>query len=326
MRARKSRLRLRCHSMSHCMGVLVVLSVLLAPPMVWAQRPAEHGRPASRAATSDTSQTPAPAPEDTAGTPDVPFAGSPPGVVAQMLELARVNKEDVVYDLGSGDGRIVIAAAQRCGARGIGFDLDPELVAQSRRNADSAGVADRVQFFRRDLFTVDLREATVVTLYLFEEINVKLRPKLLTELRPGTRIVSHDFGMGDWKPDSTVWVASDHSNVHLWVIPAMVGGTWTLTQVSGKPAGDRTGRRSTVRLAQQYQRVTGTAAIGERRLAVTSGHLAGDRITFTLADTAGARVVMTRFSGRISGNRMSGTVTTDANAERGAWSAVRAPS
>ena len=308
------------------MGVLVVLSVLITPVTVRGQHPSEQGRPASTAPTGDTTQTPAPAPEDSSRTPDVPFAGSPPGVVVKMLELARVNADDVVYDLGSGDGRIVITAARRFGARGVGIDLDPELVAQSRKNADSAGVADRVQFFQRDLFAVDLREATVVTLYLFNEINVKLRPKLFAELRPGTPVVSHDFDMGDWKPDSTVWVASDHSNVLLWVIPATVGGTWNLTQVSGKSVGDRADRSAIVRLTQQYQRLTGTAVIGGRRLAVTDGRLVGDRITFTLADTAGAQAVRMRFSGRVSGNRMRGTVTTGGNAETRVWSAARVPS
>src|SRR5262249_15386514 len=129
--------------------------------------------------------------------PDVAYVATPPTVVAKMLELAQVTKDDVVYDLGSGDGRIVIMAAQRFGARGVGVESNPDLVMEARENAHRAGVADRVQFLRQDLFETDLRAATVVTLYLMESVNRELRPKLWRELRPGTRVVSHDFGMGD---------------------------------------------------------------------------------------------------------------------------------
>ena len=148
---------------------------------------------------------------------DVPFVPTPEKVVDRMLEVAKVGPSDVVYDLGSGDGRIVIAAAKKHGARGVGIDIDPERVKEARANARSAGVSDRVEFREGDLFKTDLSEATVVTLYLLSSVNLQLRPKLLGELKPGTRIVSHAFDMGDWKPLKTEKVGS--STVYYWVVP-----------------------------------------------------------------------------------------------------------
>jgi SAM-dependent methyltransferase len=148
---------------------------------------------------------------------DVPFVPTPSDAVAAMLKLAGVTKGDVVYDLGSGDGRIVIAAARRYGARAVGIDIDPARVAEGERNARAAGVADRVQFRQGDLFDADIRAATVVTLYLLPRVNQRLRPKLLAELRPGTRVVSYGFDMGDWLPERSVEVGS--STVYLWVVP-----------------------------------------------------------------------------------------------------------
>jgi SAM-dependent methyltransferase len=150
-------------------------------------------------------------------TPDIHFVPTPEEVVEAMLRLADVGKNDVVYDLGSGDGRIPIAAARRFGARGVGIDLDPKLVAQATRNAQDRGVADRVRFIEGDIFLADLSEATVVTLYLLTSINERLRPKLLKELRPGTRIVSHQFRMGDWQPEREIVV--DYRPLFLWRVP-----------------------------------------------------------------------------------------------------------
>jgi SAM-dependent methyltransferase len=151
--------------------------------------------------------------------PDVVYVPTPPEVVTEMLKLAGVTKDDVVYDLGSGDGRIVIAAAKEFGARGVGVEISPKLVAEARANAERAGVADRVRFVEQDLFAADLREATVVTLYLLPELNLKLRPKLLAELRPGARVVSHLFDMEDWKPDRTFTWDRDDTEVYLWIVP-----------------------------------------------------------------------------------------------------------
>ena len=148
---------------------------------------------------------------------DVPYVPTPQRVVDRMLELAEVSEDDVVYDLGSGDGRIVITAARDYGARGVGIEIDSALVREARANADSAGVADRVEFRQGDLFEADLSEATAVTLYLLPSVNLKLRPKLLRELAPGTPIVSHDFDMDDWEPEQTVQEGS--STIYFWRVP-----------------------------------------------------------------------------------------------------------
>ena len=152
--------------------------------------------------------------------PDVPYEPSPPEVVRAMLELAGVGANDVVYDLGSGDGRIVIAAAKDFGARGVGIDIDPKLIAEANENAVRAGVTDRVKFVQGDLFQSDFRAASVVTLFLWPHVNMKLRPQLLA-LRPGTRIVSHIHDLGDWKPERTVRVRTERGGeraIHLWVV------------------------------------------------------------------------------------------------------------
>jgi SAM-dependent methyltransferase len=152
-----------------------------------------------------------------AGQPvDVPFVPTPPAVVSAMLTIARVGPSDVVYDLGSGDGRIVIAAAKEFGARGVGIERNPTLIAQARQAAERAGVAARVRFVEQDFFAADLREATVVTLYLLPTVNLKIRDKLRSELRPGTRVVSHYYAMGDWLPDFETEV--DGRKIFYWVI------------------------------------------------------------------------------------------------------------
>jgi len=156
-------------------------------------------------------------PDNAPRSPDVVFVPTPPEVVDAMLKTANVSSKDLVYDLGCGDGRVVIAAAKQFGARGVGVDIDPVRIKEARANAQAAGVADRVKFVEGDLFETDLRPATVVTLYLLESLNLKLQPKLVTELRPGTRIVSHAFSMGPWTPDKELTVAG--RRVYLWTIP-----------------------------------------------------------------------------------------------------------
>lgn len=157
-----------------------------------------------------------------ARTPDIHFVPTPPEVVQTMLKMANVKKSDVVYDLGCGDGRIVIAAAQQFGARGVGIDIDPQRIAEAKENARKAGVEKLVTFRTEDLFEANFKEATVVTLYLLERLNEKLRPKLMAELKPGTRIVSHAFGMGNWPPEKTEDV--DGRMVYMWTIPAKPAG------------------------------------------------------------------------------------------------------
>jgi SAM-dependent methyltransferase len=152
--------------------------------------------------------------------PDVIFVPTPPAVVEAMLDVAKVTKDDTVYDLGCGDGRIVIAAAKR-GAHGIGIDIDPQRIKEATENAKNAGVESRVQFLNTDLFTADISKATVVTLYLLPSLNLKLQPKLFRELKPGTRIVSHAFNMGDWAPEQTLTV--EDRMIYFWRIPANAG-------------------------------------------------------------------------------------------------------
>jgi hypothetical protein len=153
--------------------------------------------------------------------PDVIYYPTPPETVAEMLRMAKVKKGDVLYDLGSGDGRIPIAAAREFGIRAVGIEIDPKLVTEAEENARQAGVSELVRFRNEDMFRIDVREATIVTLYLSEKLNVLLRPKLLSELRPGSRILSHDFLMGDWKPEETVRVpwSKLYRTVYLWTVP-----------------------------------------------------------------------------------------------------------
>jgi ribosomal protein L11 methylase PrmA len=153
----------------------------------------------------------------------VPYHATPGNVVAEMLKVANVTKDDVVYDLGSGDGRIVIAAAKLYGARATGIEIDPKRVRQARESALKAGVADRVTFIEGDIFKVDISEASVVTLYLLPAVNEKLRPRLLGELRPGPRIVSHNYGIGDWKPEKRIRVSFLHT-IYFWVVPPRAAG------------------------------------------------------------------------------------------------------
>ncbi len=153
---------------------------------------------------------------------DVPYVPTPEAVVDRMLDMAQVTKDDLVYDLGSGDGRIVITAAKRYGARGVGYDLNPQRIKESNENARAAGVTDRVRFAQQDIFEADLTGATVVTLYLLPDVNLELRPKLWRDLRPGTRVVSHNYGMGDWEPREVSEVEVDGTThyVYSWVVPA----------------------------------------------------------------------------------------------------------
>lgn len=175
------------------------------------------GPSADYAQQSDTTQQESP---QEAVSSDVPYVPTPQPVVDRMLELAGVTEDDVVYDLGSGDGRIVITAAKEYGAQGVGIEIDPNRIEEARRNAEKAGVTDLVTFRQEDLFKADLSEATVVTLYLLPQVNQRLRPKLFEELEPGTPVVSHDFDMGDWQPERSVRMGSDR--LYRWTIPSEV--------------------------------------------------------------------------------------------------------
>jgi 2-polyprenyl-3-methyl-5-hydroxy-6-metoxy-1,4-benzoquinol methylase len=191
-----------------------VSSLMLAscsPQQVSSQEKSETSSSAVEVQQSSTTET-------AQKQPDVVYVPTPEKVVDKMLEVAKVSKNDVLYDLGSGDGRIPITAAKKFGTRGIGIDIDPERIREANANAKKAGVSDKVTFRQQDLFTSDFSEATVVTLYLLPELNVKLRDQLFKQLKPGTRIVSHAFDMGDWKPEKTLQV--DGRTVYYWTIPA----------------------------------------------------------------------------------------------------------
>ena len=197
---------------------------------------------------------------------DVPFITSPDNVTLEMLRIANVSSGDHVIDLGSGDGRIVIQAARRFGATGLGVEIDPQLVTRSVRNATAAGVAERVEFRVQDLFLTDLSPATVITMYLLPEFNLKLRPALLA-LKPGTRLVSHDWDMGDWQPEQTTVVPvpdkavglEKSSKVHLWVVPARVEGLWCGTGLL---------RGTALELSQRYQMLGGSLRRNDRSRAI----------------------------------------------------------
>jgi len=201
---------------------------------------------------------------------DVPFVPTPERVVQKMLEMAEVGPDDIVYDLGSGDGRIVIAAVRDFYARrGVGVDLDPARVEDGKRNAREAGVEDRTEFVEGDVFDFDFSEASVVTMYLLAEINLALRPRILSELRPGTRVVSHDFHMGQWTPDDSAII--DNRNVYFWVVPANVAGTWRWSD------GERT---FTAVFQQIFQRVDGYVTMEDRDIRIQNGTVRGQTLTF----------------------------------------------
>ena len=219
------------------------------------------------------------------------------------LDLGRVSEKDVVIDLGSGDGRTVIAAAKR-GARALGIEYNPDMVELSKQNAAKAGVTDKATFIKADLFETDFSKATVITLFLLPDLNLRLRPTIL-QMKPGTRIVSNSFTMGEWQDDETATVdAKDGCSywciAHLWIVPARVEGTWKSAQ------GEMT-------LGQQFQMVSGTLRAAGAP-ATMNGRLRGDQITLA-SPTAS-------FSGRVNGDTIEGTVTVNGNTSK--WVANRA--
>lgn len=240
--------------------------------------------------------------QESAPRQDVPYVPTPQVVVEAMLDLAGVRENDVVYDLGSGDGRIPITAAGR-GARGLGVEIVPDLVRQSRENGRAAAVQDRVEFRTQDLFETDLSGASVLTLYLLPDINLRLRERILA-LRPGMRVVSHDFDMGDWQADRQVTVNGPERthNLFFWTVPARAAGTWTWTLDTPQGA-----RQYSLQLTQNYQRLSGTLRVGDQTLELLSSELNGDRIGFTFTDTIGGERANFTVQGRLDGNTLSGT-------------------
>jgi len=241
---------------------------------------------------------------------EVPYIRTPQVVVDKMLELAAVGAEDFVIDLGSGDGRIVITAAQKYGARGFGVELDARLVEASNTAARKAGVAERARFFARDLFDTDIREASVLTLYLLPEVNLQLRPRLLAQLQPGTRVVSHDWDMGEWRPDAQAVVEGlakpvmplRASSVYLWIVPARVAGSWSV-ELEGAGAE----QALEVEFTQRFQEISGIAKRKGGRSLLQSAYLRGPEIRFAVIDETRRPSAPLYFFGRVYGDTMEGT-------------------
>jgi len=254
----------------------------------------------------------------------VPFVVTPALIVDRMLRMAEVGRDDYVIDLGSGDGRIVIEAARR-GARGLGVEIDKSLVAAATENARAAGVGGRARFEARDLFETDLAPATVVTLYLLPELNAKLLPKLLA-LRPGTRIVSHDAGIGDWPFDERLElrvpdkpVGDGFSRVELWIVPARAAGAWSCDLPEH-------GGRWNFRIAQRYQLLEVDAGLEQGRdLTVPAARLRGAGISMVVNGIVGRRAWRNVFTGTVQGERITGELrASDGNETRAyPWAAVR---
>lgn len=239
---------------------------------------------------------------------DVIYVPTPHDVVKRMLTLAKVGPDDIHYDLGSGDGRLVIAAVKDFKAKkGVGIDLDPQRIKEAKNNLEKAGVGDRVTFLNRNIFETDFSEASVVSLYLLSALNLKLRPTILN-MKPGTRIVTQSFAMDDWEPDHKESVEFDDSGfrgsrtVFLFIVPAKVQGKWTLN------AG---AQNVTLDLKQSFQRVSGTATIDGKTAEIKDGKLNGAQIEFTIE--SGGKPV--KYEGKVDGNNMTGA---------GGWSAKKA--
>jgi len=248
---------------------------------------------------------------------DVPYLPTPHEIAEEMIRLAGVTANDVVYDLGCGDGRLVIGAAAKRGARGVGVDIDPDLVAESREKARMAGVEDRVRFVRQNFFETDIREATVVLIYLLPEINLRLRPKLIGEMKPGSRLVSHAFDMGEWQPDGFSKIGLQ--SVYLWVIPANVTGRWTWT-LPGEP-----GEPHAMQLSQEFQRIRGELIHRGVKTEIADAQLSGDRIAFAVEQTVNGVRVSRRYAGVVEGNTITGTVVSAGGVrdQSHRWLAVR---
>ena len=256
---------------------------------------------------------------------DVPFVPTPPEVVDEMLRLVGLKAGDVLYDLGCGDGRIVITAAKRYGVKALGIDIDPVRIKESTENAAQAGLEGKVKFIQQDLFEADFHDATVVTMYLLTSVNLRLRPKLLAELKPGTRLVSHSFDMGEWKPDKTSLVETsfgDERDVHFWIVPANVSGRWQWDLADGARK-----RHFAVQAVQEFQSVSASGTEGTWLAAVNDVGLVGDRIKLRLDTEADGKMTSFLYEGTVQGDTIEGTVRPADNPKAAPvkWKAVRDP-
>lgn len=258
----------------------------------------------------------------------VPYVPTPLDVVERMLTMANVGMNDYLIDLGSGDGRLVRESARRIGNRGMGVDHDPELIARSTELARRDGVGDKVAFVHQDLFETDIEPASVVTMYLLPAVNLKLRPKLLSVLKPGTRIVSHDFDMGDWAPDESAEMYSKQkygdaggtSRIYLWIVPADMAGRWQWRmQIAGQNLD------YDLRLVQRYQKLEGLVRVNGEVRKLENVALRGDAISFTVVGEVKGSTVHQAFKGRVNGAVVEGSVVLSGPRMQGVadFSAVR---
>ncbi len=272
-------------------------------------------------AAAACAQQPAPATEyafePVIGMPgkDVVWVPTPPAVVEHMLDMAQVTPKDFVIDLGSGDGRIVIAAARR-GARGFGVDLNKDLVQLSNEEAERLGLSGRAQFLVKDMFETDLSPASVLTTYLLPHLNVRVRPQLLRQMKPGSRVVAYSFHMGEWQPDAVAQV--NGLTVHYWVVPAAAMGTWRWSH-----DGIGFSRDYEMNVQQKFQLIDGTASAKNSVAYLRDMKLEGDRISFTFTEDAGSALAQTRYEGRIDGDSITGTARTNNQEGARPWRATR---
>jgi len=238
---------------------------------------------------------------------DVIWVPTPDEVVDRMLRMAQVAANDLVYDLGAGDGKIAIAAAKKFGARAVGIEYDADMAKHAQGNVEKAGVAGKARIVKGDIFTTDFSQATVVTMYLLPALNLKLRPTILS-MRPGTRVVSHSFTMEDWEADETS--SMDGRRAYFWLVPASVGGGWAL---------ETGGEKSELAFEQRFQKIEGTVALGQTQGGLRDARLRGANISFAYVDSNGAR---RDFTGRVTGGKMEGTFRAE-NGSEGRWSATK---
>ena len=244
---------------------------------------------------------------------DSGYIPTPATLVERMLVMARVGPDDLLVDLGSGDGRIPLLAARRFGARALGIELIPELVAYSRREAERLGLGERVRFVQGDIFATDFSQATVVALYLPPSVNLRLRPLILA-MKPGTRVVSHNFGFGDWKPDHGD--ASDDAYGWLWIVPAAAAGRW---QIELPAQSELVARRFEFQLRQRFQQLQGEVRINVQPAQLFSSELRGDQLSLSVMDSA---THWTDFKGQLNGDRFEGEYR-DASGAQGKFVARR---
>jgi len=256
---------------------------------------------------------------------DVPYIPTTMKVVRTLLNLGSVGPGDFLIDLGAGDGRIVITAAKEYGARGFGVDLNEDLVALSKKYAVAEGVEKKANFFVRDIFKTDIRDANVVTMSLLNEVNIQLRPKLLAELKPGSRIISHDFHLGEWRPDNMVYLDigksyRDDTILYLWIVPARIAGMWhwRLSLLDENHTFD-------LELNQSYQTINGAVKNRINPLQIFDAGLKGDQIQFSLFCEADERMIRQDYKGRVQENTIVGTVQLIGTGERAPlkWQATR---